>query len=405
MGTLRTRKRGKSWEYSFEAAKIDGKRKSVSKGGFRTKAEALEAGTKAQAEYNNSGTIFTPSTLSVQDYFSYWMKNYVELELKPNTVRIYGDIVRVHINPYLGKYPLSSLSPAILQEHVNRLFANGISSTYLKHIISLISGALKYAVHPLGFIKDNPAAYIRYPKSLPKAEKNRRVISTDEFKRISDYFEDGNHYRILFMICYYTGLRIAECTALTWDRIDFSNATLTVDRNLIKDLNKVWHLGTPKTSSSKRTITIGETLLKELQKQKKHQLENRLKYAEFYTDYYLKEDNSIYGVNHTVEYVIKDTPILFICTHENGTLINPELARYAAKVVNYRLNIPFNFHSLRHTHATILIENGADIKDVQERLGHADITTTMNTYVHNTDTMKNRSVDIFEKAAGLSTTQ
>ena len=72
MGELRTRKRGKNWEYSFEAAKIGGKRKSVSKGGYRTKAEALEAGTKAQAEYNNSGNVFTPSTLSVQDYFVYW---------------------------------------------------------------------------------------------------------------------------------------------------------------------------------------------------------------------------------------------------------------------------------------------------------------------------------------------
>ena len=58
----------------------------------------------------------------------------------------------------------------------------------------------------------------------------------------------------------------------------------------------------------------------------------------------------------------------------------------------------FNFHSLRHTHTTFLIENGADIKDVQKRLGHADISTTLNTYTHATEKMENRSVDIFEKA-------
>lgn len=406
MGELRTRKRGKNWEYSFEAAKIGGKRKSVSKGGYRTKAEALEAGTKAQAEYNNSGNVFTPSTLSVQDYFVYWMKNYVEQECKPNTVRAYSDIIRIHINPYLGKYMLASLTPNVLQELLNRLYANGLAPTYLKNIMCVITGALDYAVHPAGFIKDNPGHYLRYPKTVTKkADTNRRVISQQEFAQILDYFGPGNQYRIIFMICYYCGLRIAECTGMTWDRIDLANSTLTVDRILVKDIDKQWYLGSPKTGSSNRTISIGDTLNKELRYYKKWQLENRMRYAEYYKDYYIRPDTKIYGLDHTVDYITADDPISFVCTQENGTLINPDLARYASRIVNYKLNIQFNFHSLRHTHATILIENGADIKDVQERLGHADITTTMNTYVHNTDTMKNKSVDIFEKAAGLSTTK
>ena len=68
MGELRTRKRGKYWEYSFEGAKIEGKRKPVSKSGFRTKAEAIAAGTQAKAEYDNTGRSFTPSDVSVADY-------------------------------------------------------------------------------------------------------------------------------------------------------------------------------------------------------------------------------------------------------------------------------------------------------------------------------------------------
>ena len=72
MGQLRTRKRGSTWQYSFEAAKIDGKRKSISKGGFRTKADALAAGTKAMNEYNESGQAFTPSEISIADYLDYW---------------------------------------------------------------------------------------------------------------------------------------------------------------------------------------------------------------------------------------------------------------------------------------------------------------------------------------------
>ena len=179
MGTLRTRKRGKNWEYSFEAAKIDGKRKSISKGGFRTKAEALKAGTKAQAEYNNAGSVFSPSTLSVQDYFEYWMTNYVKRECKINTIQSYSNIIRIHINPYLGKYMLSSITPSILQERLNALYANGgLASSYIKNIMTLISGAFDYAVHPSGFIKDNPAKYIRYPKiAAKKSDINRRVIT------------------------------------------------------------------------------------------------------------------------------------------------------------------------------------------------------------------------------------
>ena len=405
MGTLRTRKRGKNWEWSFEGAKIDGKRNSISKGGYRTKAEAIAAGTQAKAEYDNAGSSFTPSDISVQDYFDYWMKTYVKTECRDNTVIAYSNMIEKHINPYLGKYRLASLSPSILQEHINHLYANNLSATYLTNIIAVISGALSYAVHPAGFLKESPANYIHKPRTTAKkADINRRVISKQEFSQILDYFSKGNQYRILFLICYYTGFRISECTGLTWDRIDLDNGTITIDRILVKHQDKQWHFGSPKTVTSKRTISIGQTLIKELHKQKKWQLKNRLRYGEYYKNYYVTSSRKIYGLDSTVTYSTIDEPVSFVCTQENGTLINPDLARYASRIVNYKLNICFNFHSLRHTHATILIENGADIKDVQERLGHADITTTMNTYVHNTPVMKEKSVEIFEKAAGLSTT-
>ena len=91
MGTLRTRKRGKNWEYSFEAAKIDGKRKSISKGGFRTKAEALEAGTKAQVEYNNTGSVFRSSDMSLSDYMDFWIETHVKNHFSVNTYDSYSD--------------------------------------------------------------------------------------------------------------------------------------------------------------------------------------------------------------------------------------------------------------------------------------------------------------------------
>ena len=96
MGQLRTRKRGKTWEWSFEGAKVDGKRQSISKGGYRTKAEAIEAGTQAKAEYDNAGRVFTPSEISLSDYLKYWLENYVKVECRPNTYTAY-ELSLIHI--------------------------------------------------------------------------------------------------------------------------------------------------------------------------------------------------------------------------------------------------------------------------------------------------------------------
>lgn len=91
-----------------------------------------------------------------------------------------------------------------------------------------------------------------------------------------------------------------------------------------------------------------------------------------------------------------------VCVRENGEYVSTDSFKYCARVIHNELKIAFNYHSLRHTHATFLIQNGANVKDVQERLGHTNIQTTLNTYVHNTEKMKNDSVDIFENAVKIS---
>lgn len=87
----------------------------------------------------------------------------------------------------------------------------------------------------------------------------------------------------------------------------------------------------------------------------------------------------------------------FVCTKENGHPVTPNSVKYSCTRIQKQLGFPFNFHSLRHTHATMLLENGANIKEIQARLGHSRISTTMDTYSHVTHKMKQEIVDIFER--------
>lgn len=406
MSEINVRKRGQKWQYQFEAAKIEGKRKQITKSGFNTKKEALEAGVKALAEYNNSGLHFEPSEISVADYFDYWYKNYVTLELKINTQKSYKNYIENHIKPNLGIYKLKSLTPTILQEFINSKYISGFSKNHLINLIGVLSGALKYAVHPCTFIKSSPMLYVNFPKyEHSKTDANHKYIKPEEFEKIIERFPYGSTFYLPIIIGYYTGFRIGETLGLTWDDIDLDNKKISINKIIYyNDDTKLWYFGTPKTPTSTRTIEIGNTLLSVLKKYKNDQLRNKLKYGCHYTSTYEGEeiiDNKKYRPLYSLPSNIPAgilKKVEMVCTKENGEMVTTNTFKYASKVINYGLGITFNYHSLRHTHATTLIENGAEIKDVQVRLGHSNIETTYNTYVHHTEKMSNNSVEIFENA-------
>ncbi len=419
-----TRKRGSTWSYYFELGKIDGKRKRKEKGGFRTKKEAEAALAKAVSEYNSAGAVFEPTEITVADYLNQWFDLYCKPNLKYNTQVGYLRIIQGHLITKFGAYRLKAIKPALLQEYAIELKMNGHSKSSMGGILSVFSAALNYAVEPLHYIPSNPMQYVKLPK-IEKSKKERIILTLEEWKRITNRFPEGSRFHIPLMIGFYTGLRISEAFALTWDDIDFDNRTLTVNKQVVKrnfgaDVRKVveqkgkkeqrssWYFTTPKTAGSNRTIKFGESLYKALKAEKLRQAKDEVAYGEYYTIHVLRTEKDEKGngiqriipIEKSIQSALQR--LRMVCVAENGQYTSTDSFKFCSRVIHKELLLAFDYHSLRHTHATLLIENGADIKDVQVRLGHTNIETTLQTYVHDTEKMVEHSVDLFEQITTVS---
>ena len=418
MGNVYVQKRGKVYQYQFAIASIDGKRKYKNKSGFRTKSEAIEAGVKAYNEYINVGHCIEPSKMSYSDYLDYWMKEHCEINLKYHTIQAYQNIIKNHIKPKLGFYMLSQLTTSVIQEFINNIYLEkGFSKNFLKNILKVLKGSLGYATDVVGFIKVNPSLKVRLPKyDIPDSDPVY-ILSNEEVEKILERFSNNPCVYYAFLTAYYTGLRVSEVFGLTWDDIDFVKRTITVNKNILKknqaggtkkrlisgNSTTVWYFGTCKTKGSYRTIEIGDTLLKALKKYKEEQIQNRKDYGDTYMKHYKKIVNNPYNnkpeikiINAYAELEVPLEEVKLVFLKRNGVFEGTDSCKYPFKVIHYELGIPCRFHDFRDTHATRLIEAGADIKAVSKRLGHSNIRTTYEIYVKVTTKMESDTVEKFE---------
>lgn len=417
---VNVRKRGKVYEYRFERASINGTRKWVSKSGFKTKQEALQEGALAYNEYYQIGKKRKIKDMSYADYLDYWISTYCNFNLKYSTIVTYLNVIKLYLKPRLGFYKLSQLDPQIIQEFINNLYLEkDLSKWYLKGILKIIKGSLNYACYTANFIYENPALRVHIPRYETVSTDPVHIFTQEEIERILDRFKDVHYVYYAFLTAYYTGLRVSEVFGLTWDCIDFEKKTLTVNKNIIKK-NKngkpkkyvvskghsveSWFYGSCKTPTSNRTISIGDTLVKALKEYKKEQEEHKKFYGDNYLKHYEKECLNEYTQRKEIKLVsaiaeidvnLPEAQLVFV--KPNGQFRGTETVRHAFKVINYELKIPCRFHDFRDTHATKLIENGADIKAVSKRLGHSTIQTTYNIYVRVTEKMETDTRDTFEK--------
>ncbi|MBD5086440.1 MAG: site-specific integrase [Clostridiales bacterium] len=423
MSEIRVEKRVRSngsasYQYRFEIASIDGQRKWVSKSGFKTKAEAKQAGKEAQNQYENYGRVVEKDEISYSDFLDYWLENDCEVDLKPSTIEGYRKRIDAYIRPKLGAYRLRSITKEILQAFLIDMYDAGFAYNSLTSLKGLLTKSLNFAVDR-HYIAYSPALRLKIPKhkipKIPTRQAPHSFIKPEIMQKVFERFPESSPSYIPLKLGYECGMRLGEVFGLCWEDVDFENKVIYVNRQVQwlpdterQTLDKVksngtaecgngyWYFSEPKYKSY-RMIEISDELTELLIKERAKQLRAKEYYASFYTNYDVDKPLTFDGQEPespvSVNRINKDNggfPIHLVCIRENGTFISPRTMQHVSRIVKKEISNEFDFHSLRHTHASMLAELGVDPKYIQARLGHSDMKVTLGVYVHATDTMRSR---------------
>ena len=206
----------------------------------------------------------------------------------------------------------------------------------------------------------------------------------------------GTAMYIPLLLLYHTGMRISEVCGLSWSDIDLEKGVISLRQQIVYIKGKGSCFSTPKTKTSIREIVMDKFLINELQRWKKLQIDNEVELGESYVYIYRDEEGKIIQQSRGIK--ITNVKIVdMVCTHKDGRIVSKTyITKYLAKE-------KLNAHSFRHTHATLLIENGAIPKGVAGRLGHSNAVITQNLYTHNTRKLQDDTVAIFEKTLQTKT--
>lgn len=422
--TARKRNGSSTWEYRIELAKVDGKRQQKSKGGFKTKAEALRAGRDALKEYESCGELIIPSEISVSDLFDKWMEEYGKTDLQQLTAEGYNKKIRLYIKPVIGMYKAKSITRNILQDLITNMADEGYSKNTVGSVRGIITNCFDWA-ELNHIINQNPAYRLKLPKNTKVKQRtdNHVYITKEQINKIFERFPEGTTTHIPMMIAYHCGLRLGEVYSLCWEDIDFENKTLSVNRQIQWHQDRTrsksdkentngtnikgggyWYFISPKFNSY-RTIEMDNEIISLLEREKKRQEKAEVYYEDRYIRYYSVEPITFKNfakndtTNNFINRIITDkneNEIHFVCRRESGEYTTPRTMQHASSVIHKQLDFPeFDFHSLRHTHATMLMENGAPMVYIQNRLGHAKVETTERIYTnHFTDTIESQGNNV-----------
>ncbi|GGM39511.1 site-specific integrase [Paraliobacillus quinghaiensis] len=374
-------KRGKKWAYVAYAGKdpVTGKDKQKTKSGFLTKKDAQLAAAIFERKFHK-GELIQPNKITLSELFYDWLAHYSR-DVKESSVRA-RRIALKHILNEFGDMPIQKITKKTYQDKIDKL-SNEFSTNYIESIHTSANLVFVYA-YEMKLIKDAPTKGIKLPKKKDTVEELEKGDSLIENFLEKDELEElllkakteGLEGDLLaFTTLGYTGLRIGEMIALKWSDIDFENGTLRVIKTYYNPTNNKikFKLLTPKTKGSIRTLSVDPILIELLKLHKSEQELTKKKNSPFYVD-----NDFIFSTNEGHPRTIKH--------------ISNRLQRLLKKTY---INKHVTLHSFRHTHTSLLIEVDVHIKEIQERLGHSDIKTTMDIYAHMTKNLKKEASNKF----------
>ncbi|WP_285397280.1 site-specific integrase [Lysinibacillus sp. fls2-241-R2A-57] len=353
---------------------LTGKQQRTTRRGFKTLKEAKLEIARLKLEIGK-GTFKSVVIETYQDIYNLWVVQYektVEESTFIKTTRIFKN----HILPTLGIYKIDKLNVDLCQCSVDQ-WASKLKN--FKMVKAYAAKVLDFAIKR-DYIKNNPFALVDLPnkrklKYMDSITEFENFYTKEELVEFLASLEKENNYKAFafFRLLSFSGMRKGEALALTWNDIDFINQEITINKAISRGKDNALYEKSTKTATS-RTIKMDEETLKILKRWKKQQ----------------QEDYLIIGYN-----TLKKGQLVF-SNNRNEYLQPTKTRKWILQVQEKYVLKKVTTHGLRHTHCSLLLEAGASIKEVQDRLGYSDVKTTMDIYAHVTEKAKAEAIQKFE---------
>lgn len=340
---------------------LTGKQLRTNRRGFKTRREAIEAYYQCERGYKEAKNYKT-----FEDVYKDWIVIYKDT-VRESTYMACEGIFRLHILPAIGQYRIAHIDLQAMQRVVNTWANEGRPTSKYKAYASKV---FLYAVR-LGYIDKNPCEYVYIPRGKKRQQTTKAKFWTVEelnlFLRLAEEHLNPMWFAF-FRLLAFSGMRLSEALALTWADVDFKENTVSVTKSLSRGVTKAIIVEAPKTKAGSRVIDMDEESMNILRRWKQEQV------------LVLGKINNLVFSSDSGDYITRSLPI-------------KKLERFC---LVHKLNT-ITLHGFRHTHCSLLFEAGASIKEVQVRLGHEDVETTMGIYAHVSRAQKKDTIIKFTK--------
>jgi integrase len=337
-------------------------RRRAIKAGFHSRKEAQAAMAKVMVSVEQRSYV-APSKTSVREYLSKEWLPAICSTVRPTTYRSYEQHVQFHITPHIGSLKLEKVNGATLNALYAKLACQGkrdgqrgLSPRTVHHVHACLHRAFRDAVR-WGRLFRNPVDAADPPRVAGPGSREMKTWSAVQVRAFLTATKDDRLYPLWRLFCL-TGMRRGEVLGVKWEDLDLAAGRLSVRRALIPLGGEVI-VSEPKTARGRRSIALDDETVEVLEAQASRQLEEQQAFGEGWTD------------------------SGYLCTKEDGEPYHPEVvSRYFRQAVKKAMLPMIRPHDLRHTHATLALQAGIHPKVVSERLGHANIAITLDTYSH-----------------------